>query len=362
MPQFSKTDPFMTDLLDYTNPAFDDDTNYQVQTLAAARLSHKSTIEETRAERFVNIAKLPWMNGASLPVALRYGGAHTHRLSGEWKLNMQNLPRDKSKSKLREALVAPPGFTMVTADLAQIEARIVAVICGQGDLVQSFRDGDDVYAEFASVVFRKVVTKRTYPHERFIGKTAILGLGYGCGWERYFQMVTTQARQAGISLDDLFNEELAQSTVTTYRSLFPFIPQAWHRLDAFLLHYINSENQTQYYEWGPVHMMSGRIRLPNNMYLRYTRKDVHLYGAKLLENITQALARIVVMQAAVRLAAQGLRFVLQAHDELVYLVPDKDVAAATKLIAEEMVRKPVWLPDLPLAVEIGTGPNYGACK
>lgn len=371
IPAFSKTDPFMADLLEYSE-AFDNDTNYTVQTLAAARLSHKSTIEETRAERFVNIAKLPWrLNGSRslkenlpplLPVALRYGGAHTHRLSGEWKMNMQNLPRDKEVSQLRNALLAPRGMSMITADLAQIEARIVAVLCGQADLVEAFRRGDDVYAHFASIVFQRTVTKKANPHERFLGKTAILGLGYGCGFERFFVMVLTQARAAGIPLEGLFDKDTAQRIVNTYRALFPFITQSWRRLDHYLARFINSTNQTQKTEWGPLTFQSGQIILPNRMTLRYAQNDQYLYGAKLLENIVQALARIVVMQAAVRLAAQGLRFVMQSHDELVFIVPEKDVGEAWGTIEREMTQEPAWLPGLPLAVEIGVGKNYGACK
>ena len=367
IPQFSKSDPFMAELSEYAGSP-DDDVNYAVQTLATARLSHKSTIEETRAERFVNIARLPWANSANsansalLPVPLRYGGALTHRLSGEWAMNMQNLPRDKTRSKLREALVAPPGHTMVTADLAQIEARIVAVLCGQGDLVERFANNEDVYAWFASIVFQRTITKAKTPHERFLGKTAILGLGYGCGVDRFNVMVTTLARQAGIPLEGLFDKDIAGEIVNTYRSRFTNIPRAWRRLDSILMHVINSSNDTQEVVLGPVTAMSGRIRLPNGMFLRYETKDEHMYGAKLLENITQALARVVVMQAAVRLADRGLRFVLQAHDELVFVVPDNNVEESRAIISEEMTRPPDWLPALPLAVETGAGPNYGACK
>lgn len=373
VPQFSKTDPFMGELLEYEGGP-DDDVNYQVQTLAAARLSHRSTIEETRAERFVNIAKLPWQaemdgNGRKpvsahlLPVPLRYGGAHTHRLSGEWKLNLQNLPRDKAKSKLRQALLAPPGHQLITADLAQIEARIVAQLAGQAGLTEAFRRGDDVYAHFASVVFGRPVTKAGQPHERFLGKTAILGLGYGCGHERYHLMVTTQARQNGIPLTGIFNERIAEQTVNTYRALFPLIPQAWRKLDHYLATYINNpDQQAAGYVWGPVRFSSGTIRLPNKMTLRYALRDENQYGARLFENITQALARIVVMQAAVRLADRGLRFVLQCHDELVFVVPDVSVQESKAIVAEEMTREPDWLPGLPLAVEVGSGPHYGACK
>jgi hypothetical protein len=133
-------------------------------------------------------------------------------------------------------------------------------------------------------------------------------------------------------------------------------------LDSYLLHFINDPNETQFTEWAGLGFSSGRIRLPNGMYLRYQRNDPHIYGARLLENITQALARNIVMQAALRLADKGLRFVMQGHDELVFVVMDALVEDAKLIIAEEMVKEPSWLPGLPLAVEIGTGQNYGNCK
>jgi DNA polymerase len=365
IPAFAKTDAFMSQLLEY-NGSYDDDINYQVQTLAAARLSQKSTIEETRAQRFLDIAQLPWGNGPLLPVPLRYGGASTHRLSGEWKMNMQNLPRDKEKSKLRTALKAPPGDKLITGDLAQIECRIVAKLAREEALVQAFGRGDDVYAKFAEVVFGRTVTKKNQPNERFIGKTAILGLGYGCGHKRFHNMVVTAARQYGIPLAGLFDEKIAEEVVQTYRNLFNRIRGAWYELDHLLAGTINNPIK-QVVRWpdsikGPLEFKTGRIILPNKMTLRYTLNDPGLYGAKIFENIVQALARIVVMQAAVRLARRGYRMILQSHDELLFSVPENNVAAAKIIISEEMTREPKWLPGLPLAVEIGVGDNYGSCK
>jgi DNA polymerase len=360
VPQFAKSDPLMQELLEY-DATDDEDIRYQVQTLAAARLSFKSTLEETRTERFINIAQLPWKNGGTLPVALRYGGAHTHRLSGEWSMNLQNLPRDKTKSKLRQALTAPPGCKLVTADLSRIEARLVAVLARQDGLVAAFRNGEDVYAQFASVVFHRPINKRDDPNERFIGKVGILSLGYGAGVTRFNQMVTQQARQYGIPLEGLFDLQVAERTVNTYRSLFERIPATWRRLDQYLQRNINSGN-TNPADWGPVKFSAGKITLPNTMTLRYQRNDQHLYGAKLLENISQALARIVLMQAGNRLAKQGLRWVLQAHDELMFVVPEADVNSAKNIILDEMVRPPLWMPELPLAAEIGVGDNYGELK
>jgi len=331
--------------------------------LASARLQHKSTIEETRAERFLNIANLEWSNGQHMmPVPLRYGGAHTHRLSGEWRMNLQNLPRDKIKSSLRRALKAPPGHKLITADLAQIEARVVARICEQEDLLLQFAAGDDVYSNFGSVLFNKEISKKTHPNERWMGKTAVLGLGYGCGPQRFNQMVQIGARQFNINLTGIYDGfETAEDTVSTYRTTFRNISRSWKKLDSLLQTTLNID-KPQRKQFGPVWVLPGRIMLPNKMYLRYDTPDQKLYGAKLLENITQALARIILMQAAVRLADKGYRFVLQAHDELGFVVPDAEVAHASEVIREEMLREPDWLPVLPLEAEIGTGANYGEAK
>ena len=226
IPAIAKTDGFMAELAEYQEA--DDDTNFQVQTLANARLAHKSTIEETRSEKFVAVASLPWSNGQPmLPMPLRYGGAKTHRLSGDWSMNLQNLVRDPTKSKLRTSLTPPPGFKIVAADSSQIEARLVAQLCGQIDLVEAFRNGIDVYAGFASNVFGQTVTKKEQPNHKFIGKVGVLSLGYGCGAERFYRMVITQARQYGIALDGLFDEGVAEVTVNTYRTLFDRIPAMW---------------------------------------------------------------------------------------------------------------------------------------
>jgi len=357
IPAIAKTDEFMAELAQYQDA--DEETNFKVQTLVNARLAHKSTIEETRSKRFVSIASLPWPNGQRmLPMPLRYGAAKTHRLSGEWKMNVQNLVRDTSKSKLRRSIVASEGFKIVAADSSQIEARLVAQLSGQTALSEAFRRGEDVYAGFASRVFGQTVTKTEQPNHRFIGKTGILGLGYGCGAERFHRMVVTQARQYGIALDGLFDERVAEITVKTYRTLFYRIPMMWRQLD-HLLQSVLMNGQAQELELGPIRIGHKRIWLPNGLALRYDEEDEDLWGGKLLENICQALARTIIMQAALRLDRRGCRFVSQVHDELLFRVADDRVEEARATITQEMTRSPAWMPDLPLAVEVKEGSNYG---
>lgn len=363
IPCFAKTDPFMISLQEYYDGP-DDDTNFAVQCLASARLAHRSTIEETRAERFLKVAQLPWQQPSMLPVPLRYGGAHTHRLAGEWSMNMQNLPRDRTKSRLRRALLAPPGFKIMTADLSQIECRLTARFCGETELLDDFKLNEDVYAKFASFVFGHAVTRADNPAERFIGKTAVLGLGYGCGAPKFFNMVKTQAQQGSILLDG-FGFEFAEHVVSVYRRTYPHIGRMWRLLGRLLDSIIFGSMDERDVEC--VTIRKAEIVLPNGLTLRYDQAQLiqanqHLYGAKLLENIIQALARNVVMEAALRLNGRGYRFVMQSHDELVFVVKDQDIETAKSVIKEEMTRELAWLLDVPIAVDIGIGPSYGECK
>lgn len=155
---FAKSDEEFKALLEHEDP--------RVQAIVAARLGVKSTLEETRTERFIGIAKR-----GKLPVPLRYYAAHTGRWGGDDKLNLQNLPRS---SPLKRAIRAPEGYMMIDSDSSQIEARTLAWLAEQDDLVEAFDRGEDVYKIMASAIYSKPVDAIT-KDERFVGKTTILG-------------------------------------------------------------------------------------------------------------------------------------------------------------------------------------------
>ena len=316
---FAKTDDFMHELVEYHDA--DEETNLHIQALAKARLASKSTQEETRAQKFVNIASLPWPNGQPmLPIPLIYAGAKTHRLAGGWGMNLQNLARDTGKSKLRSSIAAPEGFKIVSADSSQVEARIAACICGQTDLLDAFRRGIDVYAEFASIVFGRPITKKNNPVERFIGKTGILSLQYGSGWPRFHLMVTTQAQAAGIDLQGYLQRASRQADCR-------YVSQR------YMPHSCVLEGAGPYQAVYPVersYIARSTARPCNNhvqthtpaerALLRYydDPADEKLWGGTLLKHICQSLAYVILMQAARRMHRKGLRFVWQVHDELIF--------------------------------------------
>jgi hypothetical protein len=374
---FAKTDQDFLDLEEHENPA--------VQALVAARLGHKSTIAETRTERLLAISRLSWPNvphtskppPALMPVPLRYAGAHTHRLSGDWKLNLQNLPKYERSPEgklvpapLRRALIAKKGKSVIAVDASQIEARLVAWFCQQEDLLKQFAAGEDVYANFATQLYGYPVGKQVpgTERERFIGKTVILGAGYGMGWVK-FQRTVRIASGGQIDLDDI----AALDVVKAYRATYPMIPTMWNKLAMIIESTLYGGAPEKIH---PVSFEQQEIVLPSQLRLFYCNlrresdqwvfeyggRTKRLYGGALLENIIQALARIHVMDAALRLRRRGLQLALQAHDELVYVVPDNDVGPTKQILLEEMRRCPTWATNLPLDAEVKCGPNYGDLK
>ena len=359
---FAKNDVQFMELLEHSNP--------DVQALMAARLGHKSTLEETRTERFISIAKSTkaYWGDTYIPMALRYAGAHTHRFSGDWGLNLQNLPSRKSK-KLRQSIIAPKGYVILAADAAQIEARLVAWFARQHDLLNGFEQGRDIYKEFACTIFNTEVEKVTKV-ERFVAKTCILGLGFQLGKVKLLNTLTTQAKEQGIEVD--FDIDQTDKWVQTYRHRFNNIKQYWRHLGDFLP--VISGIPTSMTIRDCCVIEHQKIRLPNGLYLYYNELDYiddqwwftyggrrkKLYGGKLLENLVQAFDRMIVMEAALRIFQRtGYRIVHQMHDEILYIVRENEADDLKKVVLEEMERRPKYALDLPLKAEAKIGLNYG---
>jgi DNA polymerase len=371
---FAKTDPDFIELEEHEDP--------RVQALVAARLGIKSTIEETRTQRLIAISNVTWPSNIELPfphqgyspipMPLKYSGAHTHRLGGDWKLNMQNMPA-RANNKIRKAIKSPPGYVVVAVDASQIECRMAADFCGALSLVAAFREKREVYAEFASDIFGYPVTKATHPVERFTGKTGILGLQYELGWPKFQRTVKLKSKQE-LGQEISLSDERSLKVVTGYRTKYFQIPAMWRTLNGLIAQMTMRDCDVTL---GPVRFLYEEIRLPNGLSLyyhnlryeddgwrfSYAGVTKYIYGGKLLENIIQALARIVIMDAAVRFRKQTqIDLNLQVHDELVYVVPEMIGTVVQTMLVEQLSIAPEWMPDVPLAAEGGIGLTYGDAK
>lgn len=336
----------------------------RVQLLVAARLGNKTTLEETRTERLLGIA-----SRGLIPVPLSYYAAHTGRWGGADKLNFQNLPsRGDNAGKIKRSILAPEGHVIIDCDSAQIEARVLAWFAGQTDLVEAFRDGKDVYKIMASAIYNKEV-EEIDKGERFVGKTTILGAGYGMGADKF----QTQLKTFGVETP----LAEAKRIIDVYRETYPWIPTLWQNgnraIEAL------SKGRTVKWGNGAVTVNKEGILMPNGMYQRYPnlkkfrdkdgkeqyiydsrRGSVKLYGGKLTENICQGLARCIIGEQMLKIAKR-YRVVLTVHDAVACVAPIEQAAEAVAYVEECMRFVPEWAEGIPLNCESGFGASYGDC-
>ncbi len=342
-----------------------------IQELCRVRLGTKSTIEESRIERFIDIGA---RNKGKLPIPLKYYGAHTGRWAGSDKVNFQNLPaRDKKKKALKNAVIAPEDHVVINCDSSQIEARVLVWLAGQDDVVEWYREGRDVYSEFASKVYGRPITKKDTT-ERAVGKTCILGLGYGTGWSKLQQ---TLKIATGLNLD----ESECQRLVKVYREVNDKVIQLWKTCDEALrdMSAWPSGKEPYYLDARNALLVTPKgIRLPNGLYIYYPgltwdiseskskyiyksrRGMISIWGGSVVENVIQALARIIVGEQMLEINKK-YRPVLTVHDAVVCVVPETEVDEALSFITTTMSSPPLWATGLPVACEAHHGASYGDC-
>ena len=356
---FAKTDEEFKKLADHPDP--------RVQALVGARLGTKTTLEETRTERFISIAER-----GPLPVPIKYYAAHTGRWGGDDKINLQNLPsRGQNAGKLKKAIEAPEGFVVIDCDSSQIEARTVAWLAGQTDLVEAFENGEDVYKIMASAIYGKPV-EEIDKDQRFVGKTTILGAGYGMGAAKF----QAQLKTFGV---DIPLEE-CKRIIDVYRRTYDKIPALWKQgqtcIEAILTNNASTYGVVDAVQFDPSRQ---GFQLPSGLWQRYdglkklvdaegkteyvysTRKGPsRIYGGKLTENICQAVARCVIAEQML-LINKRYKVVLTVHDAVACIAPEDEADEARAYVETCMRWRPDWAKTLPLNCESGMGRSYGDC-
>jgi DNA polymerase len=347
--------------------ALEDHPDERVQALVAARLGNKTTLEETRTQRFIGMA-----DRGKFPVPLRYYGAHSGRWSGQDSVNLQNLPsRGTNAGKIKKAIKAPPGYVVIDCDSAQIEARTLAWLAGQDDLVQAFKDKQDVYKLMASKIYG-IPVESVDKTQRQVGKTVVLGAGYGVGHKKLQAFLKTQA---GVEV----TLEEAKRIIDTYRSSANKIADLWAKsgkaLEALML-----GQETTIDAVGIIKVVpSVGLTLPSGLHIQYPNLRVHtdaegkreliydskglpvrIYGGKVVENVCQAVARQIVAEQMLRVSKR-YKVVLTVHDAVAIIAPETEAKDAQAYLEECMSWNPKWATGLPLSCESGMGASYGDC-
>jgi DNA polymerase len=358
---FAKTDIGFIALEESENPI--------VQQLCAVRLGTKSTLEESRLERFIDISL---RNNHLLPIPLKYVATQSLRWAGMDAINMQNLPeRDKRKKSLKRAIKAPKGYLVFNADSSQIEARICAWLSGQTSLVENFRNNVDNYCEFASDVFNRPITKAD-TKERFVGKESLLSLQFGIGKDLLQKNLKIKG---GVELDIYQCGRIVQ----LYRYRMDKISGLWKIGDLLLNNLLSWPDDGSSFYFGQHELLPVApygIRLPNGFYIRYpglkinagyktydSRKGpTNVWGGVVTAHCVSALARIVIGEQVLKIAERYPIGCL-VHDSIVSLVPDSQdkVDEMCEYVHTIMSTPPSWADGLPLACEIKVGENYGDC-
>ena len=226
---FGKTDSEFLAMTEHDIP--------EVAALVEARLDLKSSIEETRCLKFMDMEPL-----GLLPVPLKVSGAHTHRLSGEGDWNPQNLPsgRKPGQSKaLKESLEVPPGRVITGGDSSQVEVRVLDYCANDQIGLQNFRDGVCPYSAWAANFWPtpgvtaadvKRMAKQgdeLWGFRRQLAKVVILSSGFGIGPRAFREYAKVQS---GIDLS--FKE--AKEYNRGYKDGKPAIPRFWKTADKVL--------------------------------------------------------------------------------------------------------------------------------
>jgi DNA polymerase len=381
-----------------------------VRALCEARLKVKSTTERTRAQRFLDISQR-----GPLPVPLSYYGAK----SGRWTaakgsaINMQNLKRG---SFLRKAIMAPQGHQLLVGDLSQIEPRVLAWLSDYDELLDIFRSGQDAYAQFGAQMFGiPGMTKDSHPDLRQSAKSALLGCGYGLGWASFASQllvgflgappvrydkafakkldVTSEYIERFIGWEDnvtklqeiphtcterelLVHCVAAKKIIDIYRATAHPVVSFWDMCDRLLTKSLAGGEEVVY---KCLTFRKNEIVLPNGMSLLYSNlrqvtdketkqkswvygeDETKLYAGKITNNVTQALARIVMTDGMLRTSKKY--FVAgTVHDEQIVVVPDEEVDDAKTWVLAQMTVEPKYMPGVPLAVEGGAHRRYGLAK
>lgn len=360
--------------------ALEEHEDERVQALVAARLGNKTTLEETRTERFIGMARR-----GKFPVPLRYYGAHSGRWSGQDSVNLQNLPsRGANAGKIKKAILAPEGYVVIDCDSAQIEARVLAWLAGQDDLVQAFRNKEDVYSLMATKLYGRPVDRKRVEigadgvefnpdkTEGQVGKTVVLGAGYGVGHVKLQGFLKTQAG-VEVSLEE------SKRIIDTYRSASFRIAEFWKRAGEALNAMLMGQSM-QVDAVGLIKAIPGKgLTLPNGLHIQYPKLrkitndegktemvytskglPVRIYGGKVVENICQAVARQVVAEQMLRVSKR-YKVVLTVHDAVAIIAKKEEAKEARAYLEECMSWVPKWATGLPLACESGMGASYGDC-
>lgn len=408
---FAKTDPGMQELLE--------DQDEDIRFLAETRLSVKSTIIETRAQRFLDCARR-----GPLPVYIKSNGTHTQRASAGDKMNWMNLTSvnkaNPQMTVIKRSIRAPEGCKIVSADSSQIQARLTVWLAGQLDVLEAFAQGRDVYSEFATKIYGRPIDRKKKPEEDFIpgqvGKIGVLSFGFQQGWFTaatnflkghlgappiQFTMKDLEVMQIDPSRflnnpksvqqiaampsrlemnDRLIHCAVSNGIVQMWRQANRMISDSKTGLWATMEGVINAMIRGERVFFGPrgvLYTEKECIVAPSGARLNYPglqrsdsgeatywdgRSRVHIYGGSATNNVIQLLEQEIIGAQMIAIHKAGWKIATECYDNIVCVAPEEYAEQCREFMVAEMKRRPAWGQDIPLATDSGIGDTWYEAK
>lgn len=377
--------------------------------LAKKVLTIRKKLAKSSVSKYEMMASATGKDGRLRGTLQFYGANRTGRWAGRL-LQVQNLPRnyitnldiardlvkasnrvglgllfgdvsDTLSQLIRTAIVAKEGYTLCVADFSAIEARVIAWLSGETWRQKVFAEGGDIYCASASSMFGVPVVKHgVNGHLRQKGKVAELALGYQGG---------VNALKAMGALDMGLTEEELPNIVELWRQASPKIKELWYTVEKAAVYTVTTGNPMTLdhgitfrlevdpfygYRYMTIELPSGRKLFYPDPHIKlnnFDKEAVHFktqlnnawvtestYGGKLVENITQAVARDCLALTLMRLSENGLPAIMHIHDEAVIEVP-KDEADEYLDIVEKTFALPIpWAEGLVLTAAGFTNDYY----
>lgn len=351
----------------------------EVRDLVLARLACRSW--PTHIKRVQSLISQTMANGGLLRVPLTYYAGHTGRWGGSEKINLQNMGgagrrgtgHDPLIGQVKEVLMALSGCVLGIADSSQIEARLLAWLAGQTDLLNGFARGEDVYSEFATTLFQVPIRKprKTDPPQlaryleikRGFGKDSILGDGYGMGAIRFHGDCLKNPSLRPLFDSGQYDFKFIEKLTKTYRTKYSKIPEYWGKVERAFRQCIRFSHLEP--TVGPVtfrcknaevqiELPSGRVlyyrhcRIKNNS-IRYHGGP--LWGGSITENIIQSVARDLLGFWILECERVGVSVALHIHDSIISMMSEDKVEEQSKLLEAVMCSLPDWAEGFPAAID-----------
>ncbi len=352
----------------------------KVRELCNARVDSKSW--PNWIKRLQSMSNQAALRGGKIATALNYYAGHLGRWGGTQNTNQQNLPGsgrggagiDFLLQQIRYCLKTPEGYILGIADASQIEARIAAWLAGQDDLVKGFADGEDIYSEFGTELFKEPVWKPTGEEppglykivkvRREFSKAGILGFIFGLGKDTLYNncLANPDLKPAFDSGELDFN--FVAGLIKQLRIKYYKIPELWNTVEKafrFVTKYpreiVSLDRGLKFYnDKGTV-----IIELPSTRQLKYpharvVKRDIswqwgHLWGGAIVENLCQSVARDIFGNWILESEKNNIPVILHSHDELVVLLHKSNADKELQTVIDLIKVQPAWTAGLPLVAE-----------